>query len=155
MEVKLHTMESRKMTFAELFLRLALAFSFLSAVADRLGFWGAAGSAGVSWGNWQNFVNYSNAVNSYVSVPIGGVLAIIATTLEIVLAVLLLVGYQLKWTSIGSGLLLLFFAASMTWSFGVKAPLDYSVWTGAAASFLLSTMTSYSYSLDSYLIKKE
>ncbi|MBC7487436.1 MAG: DoxX family membrane protein [Cytophagaceae bacterium] len=147
-------MDSRTLTFAQLFLRLALAVSFLSAVADRLGLWGLAGTAGVSWGNWENFVIYSNAVNSYLPASIGQVLAIFATAIEVVLAVLLLVGYQLKWTAICSGILLVSFAGSLSISFGVKPPLDYSVWTGAAASFLLSTVSFYEFSLDEYLSKK-
>jgi hypothetical protein len=33
-------------------LRVALAFSFLSAVADRFGLWGQFGVDGVSWGDF-------------------------------------------------------------------------------------------------------
>jgi len=38
------------------FLRLALGFSFLSAVADRFGLWGAYGQPHVAWGDFARFV---------------------------------------------------------------------------------------------------
>ncbi len=38
------------------FLRIALAISFLSAVADRFGLWGSPGAANVAWGDWPTFV---------------------------------------------------------------------------------------------------
>lgn len=121
----------------QLVFRLAIAFSFLSAVADRFGFWGAAGSPGVSWGNWQNFVAYSNQLNAFASPQIGAFLAAIATFLEILFALLLVVGYQLRLTALASAALLFVFALSMTFSIGIKAPFDYSVWTSATACLLL------------------
>ena len=141
-------MTMTKTTITQLFLRLALSVSFLSAVADRFGWWGGPGSPGVSWGNWQNFVAYSNSVNGFLPTSLGNVLAVAATTLEVLLPVLLLIGYKTRIAAIGSGFLLLLFALGMTISFGAKAPLDYSVWTGAAASFLLSTIATYRYSVD-------
>lgn len=141
-------MKTTTTTLSQAFLRLALSVSYLSAVADRFGLWGAPGTPGVSWGNWQNFVAYSNSVNSFVPPSLGNVLAIVATTLEVILAALLLMGYKIRLASMGSGVVLLLFALAMTISFGMKAPLDYSVWTGAAASFLLSTLPTYPYSLD-------
>jgi hypothetical protein len=38
-----------------IFVRLAIAIGFLSAVADRFGFWGNAGESGVAWGNFESF----------------------------------------------------------------------------------------------------
>ena len=121
----------------QLLLRLALSASYLSAVADRFGFWGAPGTAGVAWGNWENFVNYTSSVVGFLPEQWGGFLAIVATALEIILPVFLILGYQLKYVSIASGCLLLGFALAMALSFGIKTPLDYSVFTGVAASFLL------------------
>ena len=40
-------------------LRVALAFSFLSAVADRFGLWGPFGVAGVAWGDFERFTAYT------------------------------------------------------------------------------------------------
>jgi uncharacterized membrane protein YphA (DoxX/SURF4 family) len=141
-------MKTTTTTLSQAFLRLALSISYLSAVADRFGLWGAPGTPGVSWGNWQNFVAYSNSVNSFVPPFLGNVLAIVATTLEVILPALLLTGYKIRLASMASGIVLLLFALAMTISFGMKAPLDYSVWTGAAASFLLSVLPAYPYSLD-------
>ncbi|MBT1707219.1 DoxX family membrane protein [Fulvivirgaceae bacterium PWU5] len=141
-------MKTTTTTLSQAFLRLALSASYLSAVADRFGLWGAPGTPGVSWGNWQNFIAYSNSVNSFVPPLLGNVLAIVATTLEVILPALLLIGYKIRLASLASGIVLLLFALAMTISFGMKAPLDYSVWTGAAASFLLSALPTYPYSLD-------
>lgn len=146
-------METKALTFSQLFLRIALSISFLSAVADRFGFWGLPGSNGVVWGNWKNFVEYSNSVNSFVPKSMGETLAVLATSLEIILPLLLLVGYKLKQVAFISGLLLFSFALAMTISFGVKPPFDYSVWTGAGACFLLSCIGTYRYSLDDLLNK--
>ncbi|MBT1690298.1 DoxX family membrane protein [Dawidia soli] len=132
----------------QLFLRLALSISYLSAVADRFGLWGAPGSPGVSWGNWQNFLAYSNSVNGFLPPSLGNILAAVATALEVILPVLLLIGYKTRLASVASGILLLLFAVAMTISFGIKAPLNYSVWTAAAASFLLSVLPIYPYSID-------
>lgn len=140
--------------FSQLFLRIVLSIAFLSAVADRFGIWGNTGAPSVVWGNWQNFVNYSNSVNSFVSPQIGGILAIIATTLEILIPVLLIIGYKTKLAAIASGFLLSAFALAMTISFGIKPSFDYSVWTGAAASFLLSTMAVYEFSIDNFIAAK-
>lgn len=141
-------MKTTTTTLPQLFLRLALSVSYLSAVADRFGLWGAPGSPGVSWGNWQNFLAYSNSVNGFLPPSLGNVLAAVATALEVILPVLLLIGYKTRLASVASGLLLLLFAVAMTISFGIKAPLNYSVWTAAAASFLLSVWPTYPYSID-------
>lgn len=146
-------MESKTLTFSQLFLRIALSFSFLSAVADRFGFWGKPGNNGVVWGNWNNFVAYSNSVNSFVPESFGEVLAVSATVLEIILPLLLLVGYKVRQVAFLSGILLVSFASAMTISFGFKPPFDYSVWTGAGACFLLGSIGSYRYSLDGLRVK--
>jgi putative oxidoreductase len=148
-------MESKALAYSQLFLRIAVSACFLSAVADRLGIWGAPGDAGVAWGNWENFIHYSNSVNSFVSPGIGRILALVATSLEILLSVLLLLGYKTRFTALASGTLLLCFALAMTISFGIKSPLDYSVWTGAAGCFLLSALPSYSYSIDHAMNKNK
>ena len=134
--------------FSQLFLRVALSISFLSAVADRFGLWGTVGAPSVAWGNWQNFIRYSNSINSFVSPQIGEDLAVIATILEILIPILLIIGFKTRLTAITSGFLLSAFALAMTISFGIKPPLDYSVWTGSAASFLLSRIAVYEFSID-------
>jgi hypothetical protein len=44
---------------SSVFLRFALGFLFLSAVADRFGLWGAFGEPHVAWGSFARFVAYS------------------------------------------------------------------------------------------------
>jgi hypothetical protein len=44
-------------------LRAALAFSFLSGVADRFGLWGPFGVAGVAWGDFERFTAYTALLN--------------------------------------------------------------------------------------------
>jgi uncharacterized membrane protein YphA (DoxX/SURF4 family) len=120
------------------FLRIALAAGFLSAVADRFGLWGPAGAPNVAWGAWQPFVDYVAKLNWFAppaSIPI---LAWASTVAEVVLAVGLLIGWQLRWFALTAGLLLLSFAITMTLALGVKAPLDFSVFAAAGGAFLLA-----------------
>ena len=140
--------------YTQLFVRLAVATAFLSAVADRLGLWGPPGSQYASWGDWENFLIYSNKLNFYVPEYIGEIMAILATVLEVILAILLIVGYKIKASAIASGGLLVIFALTMTVAFGIKSTFTYSVWIGASACFLLATIETYSYSIDQYIKQK-
>jgi len=137
--------------YSQLFVRVAVATAFLSAVADRLGFWGAPGTANASWGNWANFVAYSNQLNFFTPAAMGNVLAIGATVLEVVLALLLLIGYRTRLAALLSGGLLTIFALTMTLSFGIKVTFNYSVWVGASACFLLGSYRAFAISVDAYL----
>jgi len=123
-------------------LRLALAASFLSAVADRSGLWGPPGAPGVAWGAWPVFVAYVAQLNWFAPTPLIPVLAWVATGLEVLLAIGLLVGWRLPWVALGSGCLLLAFASTMTLALGIKAPLDFSVFTAAASAFLLALVAA-------------
>jgi len=118
-----------------LLLRWALAVTFLSAVSSRLGLWGGASSG------WANFVTYTAEVNSFMPASLAPVLAVAATVLEVALALLLMTGYALRIAAVGAGVLTLTFALAMTLSFGLKEPLDYSVFVDSAASFLLAELS--------------
>jgi len=48
----------------------------------------------------------------------------------------------------GTAILTLLFALSMAYSFGIKNPLDYSVFAVCTAAFLLATMPKYRWSID-------
>lgn len=124
--------------FFLLFLRVALAVGFLSAVADRLGLWGPPGTPGVAWGAWPPFVAYTAKLNFFAPAPVVAALAVLATVAEIILGVALLAGWWLRSTAALSALLLLAFAAAMTASGNVKGALDYSVLTATAAAALLA-----------------
>jgi putative oxidoreductase len=123
---------------AQWFLRLALAIGFLSAVADRFGLWGPPGASGVAWGSWPLFVAYVAKLNWFAPSAVVPFLAWVSTVAEVGLALGLLVGWQLRWFALGSGLLLLAFAVTMTLALGIKAPLDYSVFAASAGAFVLA-----------------
>jgi uncharacterized membrane protein YphA (DoxX/SURF4 family) len=123
---------------APLTLRWALGATLLSAVADRFGLWGPPGAANVSWGDWSHFVAYTAKVNSFLPAILAPGLAVFATIAEFALGLALLLGIwrrPVAWASCG---LLTLFALSMTFSFGVKAPLNLSVFVDAAAALLLA-----------------
>jgi len=128
---------------AQWFLRLSIAGGFLSSVADRLGILGPPGTPNVAWGAWAPFVEYAGKLNWFAPAPIVSFLAWAATFSEIVFAVGLIVGWQLRWFALGSGLLLLCFALAMTFALGIKAPLNYSVFAASAGSFFLATSTRW------------
>lgn len=117
--------------------RIALAAAFLSSVADRFGIWGPPGANGVSWGDWKHFVDYVGVLNRFAPPVLLPVPAVITTCAEIGLSCLLLVGYRLRWVGYASAVLLLLFALGMTFAYGFKPPLDYSVFSASAAAFLV------------------
>ena len=133
---------------SSVFLRFALGLSFLSAVADRFGLWGAFGTPHVAWGTFSRFVAYTGQLNWFVPKAAIPTLAIISTCAEIVVGILLLLGWQTKITALVSGTLLLLFALSMTAALGVKAPFDASVFSASGGAFLLATCTEYPFSID-------
>lgn len=137
------SMRDRTLFFAEVFLRVALAASFLSAVADRFGMWGAPGEPGVAWGAWDPFVEYVALLNWFAPAALHAPLGWIATIAEVIIAIGLLVGWKLRWFALASGGLLMLFAVTMTIATGIKSPLDYSVFTAAAASFLLAAIAKH------------
>lgn len=134
----------------KLFLRLAIAGGFLSAVADRFGWWDAEVSV---WGNWENFLAYTEVLNPWIPQSIIPILGTLATLAEIVFAIGLIIGFKTEIFAKLSGFLLLLFALSMTFSVGIKAPFDYSVFIASAAAFSLSLMKEKHYELDNLISK--
>jgi len=116
-----------------LYARIALGAAFLSAVADRFGFWGKYGG----WGNFATFTLYTGQVNSFMPRFLIPFLAWAATIAETSCGILLILGLWLRWVSLASAILLFLFATAMAISLGVKAPLDYSVFSASAAAALL------------------
>lgn len=111
--------------FSSVFLRLALGFSFLSAVGDRFGFWGSFGEHHVAWGTFARFVSYTGQLNWFLPKGTITTLAIVSTCTETILGFLLLLGWQTRTAALLSGVLLLLFAITMA---------------GAGASGLLSIL---------------
>ena len=116
------------------FARRSLGCSFLSAVADRFGLWGAYGAPHVAWGNFERFTAYTAKLNWFAEAALG---------------LLLIAGIFTRYAALASGLLLLLFAVSMTIALGIKSPLDFSVFSASAAAFLLATAETYPLSVDS------
>lgn len=125
---------------AVLYTRLGLGTAFLSAVADRFGLWRAPGQPGVAWGEWSRFVTYTAQLNFFVPALLLPILAGLATIAEVVLGVALLVGISPRVVGYASAALLTLFALTMTLALGIKAPLNFSVFTAAGAAFLLGAM---------------
>lgn len=139
---------------AQLLLRFALGLSFLSAVLDRFGYWGAPGGLNVAWGNMGNFLDFTQMLLPYLEKPVSDIFGWAATVAEALFGLLLIVGYRTRLAAWGSALLLLTFAVSMFLFLGYKTPFDYSVFSAAAGALLLSAMPTYKWSIDEYLLTR-
>ena len=129
---------SRFRPLAMVMLRVALGLAFLSAVADRFGIWGPPGTPNVAWGTFASFLEFTGLLLGFFPPALVKVCGWIATVLEVVLGLLLLVGWQVRWVAMASAGLLFSFALFMTLSLGVEPAFSYSVWTAAAAAFVLA-----------------
>jgi uncharacterized membrane protein YphA (DoxX/SURF4 family) len=144
----------RLVNISSVFLRLALGISFLSAVGDRFGFWGAFGQSHVAWGDFSRFIAYTAKLNWFMPSATIPVLAWASTCAEILLGVALVLGAFTRVAAFLSGLLLLLFALVMTFALGLEVPLSLSVFSASAGAFLLATCGEYSWSLDSVLRRR-
>jgi uncharacterized membrane protein YphA (DoxX/SURF4 family) len=143
--------EYMRVIMIKLFLRLAIGTGFLSAVADRFGFWSKEVSA---WGNWDNFIAYTQSLNPMVPLSMIPFIGWTSTLLEIVFGLCLIIGFKTSFIAKLSGWLLLIFALAMTFTRGIKAPLDYSVFAASAGAFALSLIKEKFLELDT-LLKKD
>jgi putative oxidoreductase len=140
--------------FVSLFARLAVGAGFLSAVADRFGFWGMPGEKLVAWGNWRNFANYTSTLTFGATGSFLNILAILATAMELLFGIALIVGYKIKWAALFSALLLLSFALAMSVNSQLKSALDFSVFSAAACCLLLYLQPESKWSIDNLLQNK-
>jgi uncharacterized membrane protein YphA (DoxX/SURF4 family) len=120
--------------WAALYARIALGSAFLSGVADRFGLWGK----NVGYGNFANFVHYTAEVNSFMPAFTIPFLAWAATVAELTLGIALVAGIRLRLAALASAVLLILFGTAMAISFGIKSPLDYSVFSASAGALLLA-----------------
>ena len=118
--------------------RIALGAAFLSGIADRFGLWGK----NVGYGDFAHFMQYTAQVNSFMPAFTIPFLAWAATVAELVLGIALISGLWLRWAALGSALLLVLFGTAMGISFGLKSPLDYSVFSASAAAVLVALRSS-------------
>jgi putative oxidoreductase len=117
-----------------LYARIALGAAFLSGIASRFGLYGK----NVGYGNFAGFVKYTAEVNSFMPAFTIPFLAWAATAAELVLGITLILGVWPFWVALGSAALLALFGIAMAISFGIRSPLDYSVFSASAASLLLA-----------------
>ena len=113
-------------------LRVSLAAAFLSAVADRFGWWEPFGQG--SWGSMASFADYTHRLVPFAS---GWFLTVIvwgSTATEATLGALLLTGWRPKLVGAATCLVLIVFGAAMAVSLGMEAPLSYSVFSAASAA---------------------
>lgn len=113
-------------------LRLSLAAAFLSAVADRFGWWAPFGQG--DWGSMGAFADYAHqlvpfACGRFLTVTVWG-----ATATEASLGVLLLAGWRPKLVGAATCLVLIVFGIAMAVSLGMESPLSYSVFSAASAA---------------------
>jgi uncharacterized membrane protein YphA (DoxX/SURF4 family) len=141
-------------SFSSVFLRYALGLGFLSAVADRFGLWGPFGQPNVSWGNFSRFLAYTHTLNPFVPAGMIPAVGVIATGAELLFGLLLLVGWCTRVTALLSGLLQIAFGVAMAFALGVKAPLNYAVFTAAGGAFLLATCERFPFSVDELLFRR-
>ena len=135
----------------KIFLRLAIAFGFLSAVADRLGLWPEEISA---WGNWESFLEYTQLINPVIPEMLIPAAGLVATGAEVIFGICLILGLKTELMAKMSGYLMLFFALAITFSTGIKGAFDYSVFAASAGAFALSTMKEKYLELDMLFSKK-
>ena len=136
----------------KLFLRFSISAGFLSAVADRFGWWSVTVSV---WGNWNNFLDYTRLINPWFHGGVISALGAIATAAEIIFAFSLLIGLKTELFARLSGFLLLVFGLSMTFSTGIKGAFDYSVFSASAGAFALSLMREKYFEVDSLIFKNK
>lgn len=139
----------------QLLLRCALGITFLTPVSDRLGLLGKAGTGNIEWGNWENFINYTTTLMPFLDRPAVNVMGGIATGSELVIGILLIIGFKTKYAALAASLLTSTFILFMIFSVGIQKPINFGVFTAATASLLLSYIPNYHWSLDSFFKKKE
>jgi putative oxidoreductase len=114
--------------------RIAIGAAFLSAVAGRFGLW----TGQVRWESFGRFMQRTAELNGYAPASLVPILAWAATILETTLGLALILGIAVRWTALGSAVLLGWFATAMVVYTGVKPPLDYSVFSASAGALLLA-----------------
>jgi len=133
-----------RILIVQIALRTSLAAAFLSAVADRSGWWAPFGQG--AWGSMKAFADYAHQLVPFAS---GWFLTVIvwgATVTETRLGVLLLLGWRPKLVGAVACLVLIIFGTAMAVSLGMEAPLSYSVYwaASAAAAYAIIDPTSQS-----------
>jgi putative oxidoreductase len=123
------------MRWGIIYLRGALGAAFLSGIADRFGLYRGRN---VGYGNFDGFIRYTAQVNSFMPSFTIPFLAWAATLAEFGLGLGLILGIWPRGVALGSAVLLALFGIAMAISFGIKSPLDYSVFSASAGALVLA-----------------
>lgn len=115
-----------------------------------MGFWGAYGQPNIAWGDFARFVAYTGKLNWFAPPTLVLVLAWAATVAETALGLALILGVFTRIAAFLSGVLLLLFALAMTLALGVKAPLNFSVFSASAGAFLLAAYRNIPITVDAW-----
>lgn len=91
-----------------------------------------------AWGDFPHFLRYAATLNPLLPASVIPVVGWVVTICEVVLGIALIAGIATPLIGLLSGVLLLAFAAGMTFGTGVKTALDASVFAASAAAFLLA-----------------
>ena len=131
----------------QLLLRIALGIGFLTTVSDRLGLL-PSGTRNIEWGNWDSFITYTGTLMPFLGRPAVNIMGGIATLSEATIGILLIIGFKTRYLAIASSILTLVFALAMTLFLGIKAPINFAVFSTCTGSLLLATMPAYEWSID-------
>jgi hypothetical protein len=127
---------------------VSLAAAFLSAIADRFGWWAPFGQG--NWGSMGFFADYTHQLVPFASGWFLTVIVCGSTATEASLGVLLLVGWRPRLVGTATCLVLIVFGIAMAVSLGIEAPLSYSVFSAAsaAAAYAIIDTTSLSNTIE-------
>ena len=131
-----------------IYMRLALASGFFSAVTDRLGIWGPYGTPNVAWGDMQHFMTYAAKLNPWFPHAMIAFVGAVVTVIESALAISLLIGFQTRRAAQVSGWLVLAFGIGMSVGTGFKSALNASVFAFSGGAWLLARAQEYPVSVD-------
>jgi len=105
---------------------------------DKPGRFGIYRGRNVGYGDFAGFVRYTAKVNSFMPPSTIPFLAWAATIAEFFFGIALILGIWRVWVALGSAVLLILFGTAMAISFGIKSPLDYSVFSASSAALLVA-----------------
>lgn len=129
---KFYTTDSERI--GVLYARFALGAAFLSAVAGRFGL----SETTFDLKHFTSFLEYAAEVLSFMPKTAIPYFAWAATVCETSFGILLILGLWPRWVSLASAILLAMFGTAMAISFGLKSPMDYSVYSASGAAVLLA-----------------
>ncbi|TXI70949.1 MAG: DoxX family protein [Cyclobacteriaceae bacterium] len=96
-------------------------------------------------------MDYTRIINPWLPDSTVETVGVLATGAEILFAFCLIIGYRTELFAKLSGLLLLIFGLSMTFSTGIKGAFDYSVFSASAGAFALGLMKNKFLEIDNLI----